>query len=175
MASKAPLTRCSGTMTEAAYLQWIRSCLRSKSLKWKPRTDCILAARRPYKGTNKAQKYEAQCAICTKWFKLKDIVVDHYPIEAGSIKSVEDIGPFAERLFCETDNLRCLCGECHRKWTLASGKGISMEEAAIEITVNDTMKDKKKTLEILSQNGYTNCTNDTKRKVALKEIFSKEN
>lgn len=172
---KAPLTRCSGTMNESQYLAWIRSCLRSKSLKWKPRTDCILAARRPYKGPNKQQKYEVLCAMCKGWFKLKEIAVDHYPVEAGSIKSVEDIGPFAERLFCETDNLRCLCHECHRKWTLASSKGITIEQAALEILVNDTLKDKKKTIALLKENEYNNCSNDEKRKAALMEIFRSGN
>lgn len=173
--SKAPLTRCNGTMTESAYLAWIRSALRSKSLRWEPRNTALHLARRPYSGPNKRQKWEYQCALCLEWFTLKEVVVDHYPEEAGSILSVEDIGPFAERLYCEVDNLRVLCEWDHRVHTLQSSKNISREEAILEIRVNDTMKDKKKTLSILQQHGYTNATNDEKRKAALKEIFRKEN
>lgn len=174
--SKAPLTRCSGTMSESQYLQWIRSALRSKSLRWKPRTDAIIAARRKYTGPNKMQKYECQCAICLDWFKQKDIAVDHYPKEAGSILSVADIGPFAERLFSEVDNLRILCNFCHRKHTLSSSKGITMEEAALEIKVNDVMKNKKEMLELFAKHSINSATitNDTKRKAALTEIFKKE-
>lgn len=173
---KEPLTRCSGTMTESAYLAWIRSCLRSKSLRWKPRTDCLEAARRPYKGPNKRQKYEYQCAICKEWYKADDVVVDHYPEEAGSILCAEDIGPFAERLFCEVDNLRCLDVWCHRVWTYQSShEGCSWEEAVLEIRVNDALKKeaKKNTLALLQEKGY-NCKNDEQRKQALREIFQKE-
>ncbi len=169
-----PLTRCNGTMTESAYLGWIRSALRSKSLRWEPRNTALQLARSPYSGPNKRQKWQYQCAICKQYFTLKEVVVDHYPEEAGSILSVEDIGPFAERLYCEVDNLRVLCEWDHRIHTLQSSKGISREEAILEIRVNDTMKDKKATLALLQENGYNNCTNDEKRKVALREIFQKE-
>ncbi len=172
--SKEPLTRANGTMTESAYLAWIRSCLRAKSLRWPPRNTALELARRPYSGPNKRQKWEFQCAICLEWFKKDDVVVDHYPEEAGSILSVEDIGPFAERLYCEVGNLRVLCEFDHRVHTLQSSHGYSREEAILEIKVNDTMKDKKTTLALLQENGYNNCTNDEKRKVALREIFQKE-
>ncbi len=164
-------------MTESAYLGWIRSALRSKSLKWKPRTDCILAARRPYKGPNKLQKWEVNCAICNGWFKLKETIVDHHPHAAGSILSVEDIGPFSERLFCEVSNLRCLCVFCHRTHTLASSKDITWEDAVVEGKVNDIMKDKVKMVALFKQHGYTDAStsNSTKRKAVLTEILTKDN
>lgn len=172
---KSPLTRCSGTLTESGYLAWIRSALRAKSLKWKPRNDALLAARRPYKGTNKLQKWECQCSMCSGWFKLKEVVVDHHPHAAGSILSVADIGPFAERLYCEVDNLRVLCVECHRGHTLAELKGLTLKEAKLEIVVNDIMKDKKKTLDILQANGHTHCRNNEQRKQALLTILGAKN
>jgi hypothetical protein len=171
---KAPLTRCNGTLTESQYLAWIRSALRSKSLRWEPRNTALQLARTPYSGPNKRQKWQYQCAICKQQFTLKEVVVDHYPEEAGSILSVEDIGPFAERLYCEVDNLRVLCEWDHRIHTLQSSKNISREEAILQIKVNDTMKDKKKTLALLQENGYNNASNDEKRKQALREIFLKE-
>lgn len=174
---KQPLTRCSGTMTEAAYLAWIRSALRSKSLRWPPRNEALQAARRPYKGTNKLQKWEFKCAICKDYFKAKEVCVDHYPKPAGSILSVADIGEFANNLYCEVDNLRVLCVPCHKVHTLAEADGISFEEAkkvkeALEIMKLPT----KEQLAFLLKHGYSGgaVSNATKRKELVTKIVKGE-
>jgi len=174
--TKGQLTRCSGTMTEAQYLAWIRSALRSKWLKWKPRSQAIERARRPYVGQNKRQKWEVQCALCNDYFMLNDIEVDHYPHDAGSILSFEDIGPFVNRLYCEVDNLRVLCKPCHKCYTLSQSKGISLEEAKLEKKVTAALKDKKKVLAFLASYGYTgtSVSNESKRRALVTQIF-KEN
>lgn len=170
------LTRCNGTMTESQWLAWIRSALRSKSLRWPPRAQALELARRSYKGPNKLQKWEYICKICGEWFKLKEVVVDHYPKPAGSILSVEDIGPFANNLYCEVDNLRVLCSPCHDVHTLADKLGITFEEAKIEKDIIALLKDKQKTLDILDQHGYSGSevSNVTKRRELITKIF-KEN
>jgi len=94
-----PKTRCDGTMSEAAFWSFIRSALRQKSRWWKPISVCKLNARRLYKGPNKRQKYEYICKKCKGWF-------------------AQDLPQFVERLFCEQDNLQCLCTTCHDKKTL---------------------------------------------------------
>ena len=106
----------------------------------------------------------------------KQIVVDHYPRAAGSILSVDDIGPFAERLYCEVDNLRVLDKTCHDIHTLSETNGISFEEAALLKKVIKTLEDKKLTLDLLTQAGYTLAqqSNDEKRRAALIELFNKE-
>lgn len=105
-------TRNAGTMSESAFWSFIRSGLRQKSRWWKPITQCKLEAKRPYKGTNKRQKFEYQCNECKNWFIEKLINVDHiHP--AGSLKCADDLPAFVERLFCETDNLQVLCEACH--------------------------------------------------------------
>ena len=105
-------TRNAGTMSESAFWSFIRSGLRQKSRWWKPITQCKLEAKRPYKGTNKRQKFEYQCNECKNWFIEKLINVDHiHP--AGSLKCAADLPAFVERLFCETDNLQVLCEACH--------------------------------------------------------------
>lgn len=179
MATKKPkaiLSRCSGTMSEAQYLAWIRSALRSKWLRWPCRAEAIVAARRPYKGPNKLQKYECQCAMCKEWFKQKEIEVDHYPHDAGSILSVDDIGPFVNRLYCETTNLRVLCKPCHKVYTLSQSKGISLEDAKIEKIVTEMMKDSKKVLAKLAENGYTGSqvSNAAKRRTLLTTILKEK-
>jgi len=177
MATKKPkehLVRCGGTMTESAYLAWIRSALRSKSLRWPPRSEALELARRPYKGPNKRQKWEYQCAICGEWHNAKNVIVDHHPVAAGSILSVEDIGPFANNLYCEVDNLRVLDKVCHDIWTVADAQQISFEEARTLKTIIDLLKpaNKSKMQALLDLNGYV-CRNPEQRRKALMEIFNK--
>jgi 5-methylcytosine-specific restriction endonuclease McrA len=109
---KTPKTRNAGTMTESAFWSFIRSALRQKSRWWKPITQCKIDARRPYKGTNKRQKFEYECNACHKWFPEKKINVDHI-IGAGSLNCAADLPGFVDRLFCEQDNLQVLCEKCH--------------------------------------------------------------
>lgn len=109
---KVAKTRNAGTMTESAFWSFIRSGLRQKSRWWKPITQCKLAARRPYKGPNKRQKFEYQCNVCSNWFPEKKVNIDHV-IPAGSLKCAQDLPGFVERLFCEIDNLQCICEKCH--------------------------------------------------------------
>jgi 5-methylcytosine-specific restriction endonuclease McrA len=110
--TKLPRERNAGTMTNAMFWSFIRSALRNKSRWWKPITQCRMSARRPYKGTNKRQKFEYQCNQCKNWFPDKQIAVDH-KIPAGSLNSGDDLKGFVERLFCEVEHLQCLCSNCH--------------------------------------------------------------
>jgi hypothetical protein len=112
-----PKTRCNGEMSEAAFWSFIRSALRQKSRWWKPISVCKLNARRDYKGVNKRQKYEYQCNKCKTWTTEKNINVDHI-IGAGALNCAQDLPGFVERLFCEQDNLQCLCLNCHNEKTL---------------------------------------------------------
>lgn len=115
-ATKVAKTRNAGTMTESAFWSFIRSGLRQKSRYWKPITQCKMAARRTYKGPNKRQRFEYQCNVCSKWFPEKQINIDHIE-PAGSLRSAQDLPGFVERLFCEIDNLQCICESCHTKKT----------------------------------------------------------
>lgn len=162
-------------MTESQYLSWIRSALRSKSLKWPPRAKALELARRPYVGPVKQQKWEYQCAICGEWFKMKEVIVDHYPIAAGSILSIEDIGPFANNLYCEVDNLRVLDKVCHDVHTLSESHNVSFEEAKLLKEVIQIMKEES-TEDILyfccSFNyNLESLSNKEKREKAVYEIL----
>ena len=110
--SKTLKTRNAGTMTESAFWSFIRSGLRQKSRWWKPITQCKMNARRPYKGPNKRQKFEYQCNVCDGWFPEKKINIDHI-VPAGTLRCANDLPGFVERLFCEEDNLQCICTTCH--------------------------------------------------------------
>jgi rRNA maturation endonuclease Nob1 len=171
---KEPLVRCNGTMTEAQYLSWIRSALRSKSLRWPPRATALELARRPYKGPIKQQKWEYKCAICSKWYKAKEVVVDHFPVGAGSIRSVEDIGAFANNLYCEVENLRVLCSTDHDIHTLAEKLGLTFVEAATEKEIIAICN--KKVAEVVDfcvAYGYneSQLSNKDKRRIAVSKIL----
>jgi len=107
-----PKPRCHGTLTESAFWSFIRSALRNKSRWWKPIAVTKSLAKRPYKGTNKRQKFEYQCNHCKKWFPDKEVNVDHI-LPAGTLTCANDLPGFVERLFCEVDGLQLLCSECH--------------------------------------------------------------
>ena len=116
--NRVPRTRAGGEWTEAAYWGFIRSALRSASRRYPPIVRLALhAVRRPYKGENKRQKWEYQCENCGKWFKGTKVQVDHV-VPCGSLKSVDDVGPFVARLFCEPNGLIVLCKDkCHAEKT----------------------------------------------------------
>jgi len=106
-------TRNLGTWTEAQFFSRIRSALRKLSMYWKPIQEARKRARRPYKGKNKRQKWEFQCAECKGWFPQKQINVDHI-VPVGSLRSSDDLKGFVERLFCEdVDGYKVLCKPCH--------------------------------------------------------------
>ena len=104
--------RNAGTMTEAAFFGMLRSHLRRLSIRWKPMQLAKQKARVKYAGENKRRKWSYECAECKGLFPDTEIAVDHI-IPCGSLKSFEDLGGFAERMFCEVDCLQILCNECH--------------------------------------------------------------
>lgn len=114
---KVPRTRNGGTMTESAFWSSIRSALRQKSRWWVPIKLVKENAKRAYKGPNKLQKWEYQCAKCKEWFKDKEIAVDHV-VECGELRCAADVPGFIERLFLEDLNgYQCLCKACHNEKT----------------------------------------------------------
>lgn len=171
------LIRCGGTMTESQWLAWVRSALRSKWLRWPPRAAALKAAQVPYKGENKRRLYSYQCAMCYNLFPQQEVEVDHYPHDAGSILSAQDIGEFCNNLFCETDNLRVVCRPCHAAYTLSQRNGISLEEAKLQKTVTEFMKKStKEVLAFLEARGYSKvlASNASKRRKLVEQILKEE-
>lgn len=107
-------TRAGGTMTDSTFFSYIRSVLRKASMRWKPIQDCKKGCRKPYTGDNKRMKWIYQCSMCKKYYANDDIVVDH-TIPVGSLISAKDLPEFVENLFCEVDNLSCMCKSCHNE------------------------------------------------------------
>ena len=112
--SGADKARCSGRMTEAQFITFVKNQLRGASWKWFPISETLKKAR--------VSKGWYRCAGCdhivptTKLVdgkRVKWVSVDHVdPIidpEVG-FKSWDD---FINNLFCEEENLQLLCRECH--------------------------------------------------------------
>jgi hypothetical protein len=119
-------------MTEAAFFGRFRSALRKEWKYSQPHKEAIKRAKKPYIGPGK-RKFVIACEQCNdKYFlqekidvesakkgKMKSVLayqVDH-KIDAGSLKSFDDLSGFAERLFCHPDELQVLCYHCHHKKT----------------------------------------------------------
>jgi hypothetical protein len=102
--------------SESKFFGFIRSALRSKMSRWMPKIAAKMKARRPYNGSNKQQKWEYFCVSCEGWFPDKEVEMNHI-IEAGSLRSFDDLPEFVERLFCNEDGFECLCKPCHKRLT----------------------------------------------------------
>ena len=112
--TRVPKTMNAGTMTQAAFFQWLRHILRKASITWKPIAEVRREARIPYVGRDKRRKYLYVCAICHKPQKAEDTNV-HHVVECGQLNSFDDLSTFAQRLFCEKDGLLLVCNNCHDK------------------------------------------------------------
>jgi len=106
-------TRAGGQWTEARYFGFIRSTLRRATMRYPVKQQVLQANRKPNDGTfDKRTKFIYTCEICSVEGQGKSMEVDHIN-PAGSLKSYADLAGFVERLFCEADNLRVICKECH--------------------------------------------------------------
>lgn len=61
-----------------------------------------------------------KCSICNNFFKKPEFVVDHIepviPVEGLPQRgNLPDFNVYAERLFCEKENLQGICKTCHDK------------------------------------------------------------
>jgi len=101
-----------GTMSNSQFFGMIRSCLRQKSRWWHSIKVCRDKCKIPYKGVNKRRKFSYICELCKGEFDAKNINI-HHTIECGTLTCFEDIAGFAERLFCDSNLLQCICTKCH--------------------------------------------------------------
>lgn len=121
MGKKIEKTRNAGTMSESAFWGMIRATLRGRTRFWKPRLLALQKAKRKYTGNNPKMKWEYECYICHKYFPVKEVEVDHLK-EVGKLTCKEDLPSFVENLFCEEENLFCVCKKCHLQKTLENKK-----------------------------------------------------
>ena len=117
-------TRNHSTWTESRYWAGVRSALRRLfRFNWVPAKLALEAARRPYVGPNRQQKWEFLCAACGGWFIRKEVELDHLT-PCGRLRSADDIAAFLERLHPEDPKAyQVICKACHKVKTAAERKG----------------------------------------------------
>lgn len=111
MAKKTPPSKAYPPWTEARVRAFVTSGIRSVQRRWPPLNEVKKKGR--IQQEIKGRKiFMYQCACCEKWFKDKEIQVDHI-IPCGSWKDFSELGAWVERLFCSAENLQKLCKSCH--------------------------------------------------------------
>lgn len=111
-------TRNNKQWTEARFNSFVKSALRTASLKWPPRFAVLSKAYVTTK-INKASGRLAKhyrCNACKDVFPLKDIQVNH-KVPVIPTEGFDSWDNTIERLFCEEDGLEALCIPCHKNIT----------------------------------------------------------
>lgn len=105
------------TWSVSRYQTFIRSAMRRAWLKWPPRFEALIRARRPFVTDNPKckQKWEFQCAHCQKWVMGKDVSVDHI-VPWGYIWDLPILEAWS-RLLVGIEGLQVLCSACHDRKT----------------------------------------------------------
>jgi len=101
-------------MTEAQFISFIKSALRSKSRFWKPLSDTLKSAnvsRGHYLCNGCKQVVTKSINIDGK--RINNTYVDHIVPVVDPITGFIDWNLFIENLFCESENLQLLCKSCH--------------------------------------------------------------
>lgn len=101
--------------TQSRYESFVKSALRSASVRWPPRYKVLNEAKRGKRINQKtgrlAEHYE--CAGCHNLFPSAAIALDHTEpvVPTTGFVSWDDV---INRLFCSAENLQVLCKECHK-------------------------------------------------------------
>lgn len=119
--------------TEARFWGFIRSGLREKFNRYPPKYETLkqacsdVSTGEVYKTGKRAGQEKTvkmyHCAECKEHFRQKDVQVDH-TIQAGSLKTFDDLPGFVERLFCGPEDLQVLCKPCHEIKTQQEKKNV---------------------------------------------------
>lgn len=157
--------------TESAFWSWVRGQLR-KGWSRHPVKHLYLKQKR-YKAQGKRGKmiWHLDCEICDESTPQSNIEIDHI-IPSGSLKSEEDLGRFAARLYVVTfDTIRALCRDCHQISTHADKKGLSFFEAKVDKEVIKVMKSATRVKEVVKAFGEEYKTPKEKNRETIRKII----
>lgn len=110
--------RNNGEWTEARFQSFIKSGLRSASVRWPPRYSVLHDACTGQK-INKASGRLAKhykCNACNEEFPAKEVQVNH-KAAVVPVTGFDSWDNVIERLFCEKDGMEVLCKGCHKIMT----------------------------------------------------------
>ncbi len=108
----------SGKWTQSRFNSFIKSTLRSGSVRWEPRYTCLNNAFRVVKINEKTGRMAKhfECAHCHMLFPQKEIEINHI-LPVVPIEGFDSWDKVIERMFCEIDGLEALCKPCHKLTT----------------------------------------------------------
>lgn len=95
------------------------SLLRKGTFKWVPRKNVKNEGRKQIKVGNR-ELWHYQCALCPKdkWYRDKDIVMDHILPVVDEKLGFQGFDTYIERMYPYEAGWQRLCVECHDKKTL---------------------------------------------------------
>ena len=111
-------TRNGGEWSESRYQSFIKSALRTASVRWPPRysvlNDAFVGKRINPRSGRVAKFY--RCNSCENEYVGADVQVNHI-IPVVPITGFTSWDDIIERLFCEKSGLEVLCIPCHKNVT----------------------------------------------------------
>lgn len=119
--------------TSTAFFTYLRGCLRKAWMKNPIKLEYIKKNRHQIDNPNPKGKkptvWGFTCECCHKEFPIAEGQVDHL-LQAGSLRSTEDIQGFVERLLYVTeDDIQLVCKGCHNIISYQQRHDITFEEA----------------------------------------------
>ena len=106
-----------GKWTEGRFKAFITSTLRSGTRRWPVKHAVLASAKCGERQINPATGRLAQlyeCKACKGMFSSRDIQVDHIKPVVDPKKGFVSWDVYIDKLFCEKNNLQCLCRNCHK-------------------------------------------------------------
>lgn len=119
-----------GAWTLARFNSFIKSALRSASIRWPPKYQCLKNAATSKKINSKTGRMAQhfKCNSCKKEFPAKDVQVDHIIPIIDPVVGFTTWDDVISRMFCEIDNLQVLCTQCHTLKTTAEKQHIKRKK-----------------------------------------------
>lgn len=105
-----------GAWTKARFNSFVKSALRSASMRWPPKYLCLRTAATEKKVNPKTGRVAQHflCNSCKQQFPQKDVSVDHISPLINPEIGFTSWDELINNLFCEVENLQVLCRDCHQ-------------------------------------------------------------
>lgn len=111
------LVKCDGKWSQAKFNSFIKNNLRSATRKWAPIQQCKKRAH-VSRGLYKCEGCGSEVPLTIydedKRKRVKNIFIDHIVPIIDPAVGFTTWDECIERMFCDSNNLQLLCGECHK-------------------------------------------------------------
>lgn len=104
-----------GKWTKSRFNSFIKSALRTASVRWEPRYTTLndaFVGKQINKSTGRLAKH-FECSRCQGHFPQKEVEVNH-KIPVVPVEGFDSWDAVIERMFCEKNELEVLCKPCHK-------------------------------------------------------------